>query len=170
MLGVILLYVGIVLINNGVARLFNINDKSVAIMNIFVGCLSLICNIIILVQGQFDGKMINFYLAGTGLLFAFTYLYAAFNTIFKLDTKLYGWYSLFVAINSIPAGMLCFNQFGGDWKMGVIWLLWGILWLTAFIECVLKKTLGKFVGYLSVFEGIFAAWIPGLLILIGLWN
>ena len=62
MLGVILLYVGIVLINNGVARLFNINDKSVAIMNILVGCLSLICNIIILVQGQFDGKMINFYL------------------------------------------------------------------------------------------------------------
>ncbi|KJU72015.1 AmiS/UreI family transporter [Clostridium baratii] len=170
MLGVVLLYVGIVLISNGMARLFNINDKSVAIMNIFTGGLSVICNIIVLVQGQFAGKPMNFYSAGTGLLFGFTYLYVAFNTLLKLDTRLYGWYSLFVAINSIPAGILCFKHFGGDWRMGIIWFLWGILWLTGFIECVLKKTLGKFVGYLGVFEGIVTAWIPGFLMLISLWN
>ena len=52
--------------------------------------------------------------------------------------------------------------------MAVIWILWGILWLTGFIENVLKKKL-KFVPYLAVFEGIVTAWIPGFLILTNLW-
>lgn len=171
MLGLVLLYVGIVLISNGIARLSNVSDKSVAVMNIFTGGLSVICNIIVIVHAKFTGEAMDFYAAATGLLFGFTYLYVACNTIFKLDTRLYGWYSLFVAINSIPCGILAFNHFGGDdWRMGIIWFLWGLLWLTGFIECVLKKPLGKFVGYLGVFEGIVTAWIPGFLMLINLWN
>lgn len=171
MLGVVLLYVAIVLISNGVARLSNVSDKSIAVMNIFTGGLSVICNIIVIVHAEFTGAQMDFYSAATGLLFGFTYLYVAFNTILKLDTRLYGWYSLFVAINSIPAGILCFKHFGGsDWRMGIIWFLWGILWLTGFIECVAKKPLGKFVGYLGVFEGIVTAWIPGFLMLINLWH
>lgn len=34
MLGVVLLYVGIVLINNGIARITNIDAKSAAVMNV----------------------------------------------------------------------------------------------------------------------------------------
>ena len=79
-------------------------------------------------------------------------------------------YSLFVAINTIPAGLLCITQgYGGNWIYGLIWWAWGILWLTAFIEINLKKPLGKFVGYLGVVEGIVTAWIPGFLMLVGMW-
>ena len=46
MLGVVLLYVGIVLINNGIARIANIDAKSAAVMNVFVGLLSITINII----------------------------------------------------------------------------------------------------------------------------
>ena len=46
MLGVVLLYVGIVLINNGIARITNIDAKSAAVMNVFVGLLSITINII----------------------------------------------------------------------------------------------------------------------------
>ena len=53
--------------------------------------------------------------------------------------------------------------------MSVIWLLWGVLWLTTFIEIILKRNLGKFVPYLAIFEGIVTAWIPGFLLLRGLW-
>ena len=53
--------------------------------------------------------------------------------------------------------------------MAIIWILWGILWLTGFIESVLKKEL-KFVPYLAIFEGIFTAWIPGFLMLTNLWK
>lgn len=169
MLGVVLLYVGIVLINNGIARITNIDSKSAAVMNVFVGLLSIIINIITIVHGDFIliDDIGDFYSAATGLLFGFTYLYVAVNSIFNLDNRLYGWYSLFVAINTIPAAWIDF-YINGDWKMAIIWILWGILWLTGFIENVLKKEL-KFVPYLAIFEGIFTAWIPGFLILTNLW-
>ncbi len=76
MLGVCLLFVGIVLINNGMCSLYNVDGKSTAIMNIFTGGLSLFINFVNLVQG-------NYYAAGTGLLFCFTYLFVAINKFFK---------------------------------------------------------------------------------------
>ena len=51
MLGVCLLFVGIVLINNGMCSLYNVDGKSTAIMNIFTGGLSLFINFVNLVQG-----------------------------------------------------------------------------------------------------------------------
>ena len=164
MLGVILLYVGMVLMSNGICRLTKIQDKSLVVMNIFTGGLGLILNIIAISIGVAQNAAYSWYYASaTGLLFAFTYLYTAINTIFDFDQRLYGWYSLFVAINTIPAGLLCFHWYG------IIWWLWGILWLTGFIETVLKKNLGSFVGWLGVIEGIITAWIPGFMMLTGVW-
>ena len=169
MLGVVLLYVGIVLINNGIARITGVDEKSASVMNVFTGILSVIINIIAIIHGDFENidSLGDFYSAATGLLFGFTYLFVAVNSIFNLDPRLYGWYSLFVAINSVPAAYIEFAV-NGDWRMAIIWILWGILWLTGFIETVLKKEL-KFVPYLAVFEGIFTAWIPGFLILTNFW-
>ncbi len=161
MLGVCLLYVGIVLINNGVCRLCNIDGKSAAVMNVFTGLLSMVINVLALIQG-------DFYAAGTGLLFGFTYLFAAANNIWKLNPLPFGVYSLFVAINTVPCAIITYQE--GDWKMAVIWILWGILWFTGFLEGTLKKNLGKFVPYLAIFEGIVTAWIPGFLLLRGMWN
>ena len=161
MLGIVLLYVGIVLINNGISRLCNIDEKSSAVMNIFTGSLAVIIDTVAVIQEEY-------YAVGTGLLFGFTYLFIAINSIFNLDKRPYGWYSLFVAINTIPCAYLSLTQ-ELDWRMSIIWVLWGILWLTAFIEIVLKKNLGKFVPYLAIFEGIITAWIPGFLMLVDRW-
>lgn len=172
MLGTILLYVGMVLMSNGFYRIEGMKDKSIAVMNIFTGGLGLILNIIAIGYGACANKgPAWFYASATGLLFAFTYLYTAINSIFNLDQRLYGWYSLFVAINSIPAGLLCIIKgYGGNWIYGIIWFAWGILWATGFIENNLHKNLGKFVGYLGVAEGILTAWIPGFLMLVGMWH
>ena len=174
MLGLILLYVAIVLISNGLARLYKIDPKSQAVMNYFTGGLSLIGNIIVIVHGEVTGQDANFYAAATGLLFGFTYLYVAINATFNLDQRLYSWYSLFVAINSVPAGIWCLMHGnitnGYSWAFAIIWWLWGVLWVTAFVENVMKKPLGNFVGYLAIFEGIFTAWIPGVMLLIGVWH
>lgn len=160
MLGVCLLYVGIVLINNGVCRLYNITGKSAAVMNIFTGGLSIVINILSLING-------DYYAAATGLLFGFTYLFTAFNQIYGLDMRPYGIYCLFVAINTIPCAIIDYQ--GGDAWMAIIWILWGVLWLTGFIECNMKKDLGKFVPVLAIAEGIVTAWIPGFLMLRGMW-
>ncbi|MBO6098405.1 MAG: hypothetical protein J6O87_03035, partial [Aeriscardovia sp.] len=85
--------------SNGLYGLGKIGDKSNVIMNFFTGGLGLILNIIALGYGACVGKpALWFYESATGLLFAFTYLYVALNKIFNLDGRLYGWYSLFVAI------------------------------------------------------------------------
>ena len=77
MLGVILLYVGMVLMSNGLHRLEGIPDKSNVVMNIFTGGLGLILNIIVIAYGACTGQGAEwFYGSATGLLFAFTYLYS----------------------------------------------------------------------------------------------
>lgn len=170
MLGIALLYVGIVLFTNGVSRLTKVDAKSVAVINFFVGGLSVVLNIVTLIHGEFaGGGTADFYAAGTGLLFGFTYLYIGFNGVFNLDQRPYGWYSLFVAINSVPAGILCVYQ-GHQWAMAIIWWLWGILWFTGWVETVGKKNLGQAVGWLAMFEGIVTAWIPAFLMLTNHWH
>ncbi|TLD83782.1 AmiS/UreI family transporter [Helicobacter trogontum] len=169
MLGLILLYVAIVLISNGICRISNIDGKTTAVMNIFVGLLSVVVNLIAIVHGDFNNDKSDFYAAATGLLFGFTYLFVACNNLFNLDVRAFGWYSLFVAINSIPAAYLSYQDDTLHILFAVIWLAWGFLWLTGFIECVMKIEL-KFTPYLAIFEGIFTAWIPAWLLLTGIWS
>ena len=174
MLGLVLLYASMALISNGIARVCNIDSRSQSVMNIFVGGLSLICNIIVIIHGEHLNNHADFYASATGLLFGFTYLYIGINGIFNLDQRLYGWYCLFVTINSVPIGLS--SLMNGEitthynWAFSVLWWLWGWIWFTAWIENVLKKPLGKSVGYISIFEGVVTAWIPGVLLLTGLWH
>ncbi|EJB82963.1 acid-activated urea channel [Helicobacter pylori Hp H-6] len=189
-----MLYVGIVLISNGICGLTKVDPKSTAVMNFFVGGLSIICNIVVItysalhptapVEGaediaQVSHHLTSFYGPATGLLFGFTYLYAAINHTFGLDWRPYSWYSLFVAINTIPAAILSHYSdmlddhkvlgiTEGDW-WAIIWLAWGVLWLTAFIENILKIPLGKFTPWLAIIEGILTAWIPAWLLFIQHW-
>lgn len=168
MLGVCLLFVGIVLINNGMCTLYKVDDKSAAVMNILTGLLSVFINAVNLVMG-------NYYAAGTGLLFGFTYLFVAFVKLEKLNAIPFAWFSTFVAVNAVIFGTIegvtGSSALGitADWRWAVIWYLWAILWATAFIEDICHKKLGKFVPLLQVFEGIITAWIPGVLMLIGKW-
>ncbi|MDO4279356.1 MAG: AmiS/UreI family transporter [Lachnoclostridium edouardi] len=168
MLAVCLLFVGIVLIQNGVCNLSGVDKKSAAVMNIFTGGLSLFINGVNLAQG-------NYYAAGTGLLFGFTYLFVAANGIFNLNPVPFAWFSIFVAVNAVIFGT--FEGFLGIPEWGIqpdirwagIWYLWAILWATAFIEDILGKKLGKAVPVLQVAEGIITAWVPGVLMLVGKW-
>ena len=168
MLGVCLLFVGIVLINNGICTLWKISPKAAAVMNIFTGGLSVVINVLSLVQG-------NYYAAGTGLLFGFTYLFVAINGIFDLDDRPFAVFSIFVAVNAVIFG--CVEGITGstalgitpDWRWAVIWWLWAVLWGSALFTGILKKKIGKQVAVLQIFEGVVTAWIPGVLMLLGMW-
>ncbi len=168
MLGVCLLFVGIVLINNGICTLCKIDGKSAAVMNILTGGLSVFINALNLAQG-------NYYAAGTGLLFGFTYIFVAFVKLGKLSPIPFAWFSTFVAVNAFVFGTIegvtGSSALGvtADWRWAVIWYLWAILWGSAFVEDICNKKLGKFVPALQVIEGVITAWIPGLLMIIGLW-
>ncbi|EOL46206.1 hypothetical protein RV11_GL000490 [Enterococcus phoeniculicola] len=161
MLGIGLLFVGITLICNGLGGLLGIHQKSLAVMNLFTGTLSFLCNMIYVIRG-------DYYEAGTGFLFAFTYLLVGVLYIYNLDMRIYGIFALFVAINTIPCAYISW-QIDGDPLFAIIWLLWGLLWATGFIEYVLHIHIGKPVLYFALFCGVFTTWIPGFLMLTNLW-
>ena len=168
MLGVCLLFVGIVLINNGMCTLYHVDGRSAAVLNIFTGGLSLFINFVNLVQG-------NYYAAGTGLLFCFTYLFVAVNKFLNASPIPFAWFSTFVAVNAVIFGTI--EGFIGsaalditpDLRWAGIWYLWAILWGTSFVEDICGKKLGKFVPCLQVFEGVVTAWIPGVMMLLQIW-
>ena len=168
MLGVCLLFVGIVLINNGACTLMKVDKKSASIMDMLLALLTLILNIISLVRGEY-------YAAATGFLFCFTYIFIVATDFFGADARPLGMFSTFVALNGIVCGIV--EGITGcaplgivpDIRWAVLWWLWSLLWGTSFFTCVLGKDLGKFVPFLQVFEGLFTAWIPGLLMIFGAW-
>ena len=159
---------GIVLINSGMCTFYKVDGKSAAVMNILTGGLSIFINAVNLVQG-------NYYAAGTGLLFGFTYLFVAFSKLLNLSPIPFAWFSTFVAVNAVVCGTIegitgsTALGITADWRWAVIWYLWAILWGTSFVEDIMGKKLGKFVPALQVFEGVVTAWIPGLLMMIGMW-
>ncbi|OTN89116.1 urea channel UreI [Enterococcus sp. 7E2_DIV0204] len=161
MLGVGLIFVAITLISNGYCGLAGVDKKSTGLINLMTGSLSFIINTIYLFKGAY-------YDAGTGYLFAFTYLMVGLIYVFNLDMRIYGIFAFFVAVNTIPAAYISYTV-DGDWRFALIWLSWGILWLTGFIEYVLKKEIGKPVLYFAIFEGVVTCWIPGLLMLTNNW-
>ena len=153
MLGVCLLFVGIVLINNGMCTLYKVDGRSAAVMNILTGGLSIFINAVNLVMG-------NYYAAGTGLLFGFTYIFVAFSKLWNLSPIPFAWFSTFVAVNAVVFGTI--EGVTGSAALNVT-----ADWRWAADIC--GKKLGKFVPCLQVFEGVVTAWIPGLLMLIGQW-
>ena len=181
MLGTCLLYVGAVLINNGYCGIAGVDGKSGAVMKIFAGLLGVIIqslnlfwgNILPTAQGSDAFASVStfqWYAAGTGFLFAFTYLWQAALALWDLDARPYGIYCLFVAINAVFCAYLSYINFDGDFRFTIIWLAWAVLWLTGTIEINLNKPLGNFTNWLAIFEGIFTAWIPGMMMIIGIWN
>ncbi|MCR4604560.1 MAG: hypothetical protein K5639_01005 [Eubacterium sp.] len=80
-------------------------------------------------------------------MFGFTYLFVAFIQIFDLDTRPFGVFSSFVAVNAVVFGVIegisGLSSLGitADWRMLIIWWLWAILWGSAFFTDILKKDL-----------------------------
>lgn len=160
MLGVSLFFIGAVLIVNGMGLAGRIEPRDAAPFNLLVGGLALFVNLLGLYRA--DGGS-GYFTAAGGLLFAFTYLYAAAVQWYGLKGVAMGWYCGFVAVSA-----LMFAAMETDMRMIVMWLLWSSLWLFFFIVQGLGRTL-RFLPVYTVFTGIASCWIPGALMLLGRW-
>ena len=165
MLGISMFFVGAILYLNGLWLLGKIEARAVAVFNLLVG---LLCAIMAL-QNHFTATALSHHLAtANSLLFAFTYLAVAFNCFFDLPGEGLGWFSLYVAVATIPN--MVYAALSGDLRFGFIWLLWGILWFCFFLSLVCQMSrIKKILPYLSIFIGLVSAGIPGYLMLWGYW-
>src|SRR4051812_49762977 len=90
-----LLYVGAVLVVNGLMLLGRVDAREAAPLNLFVGGMQVITPTYLIFT---SGGDVNTILAASGLyLFGFTYLYVGFNLLAGLDGTGLGWFSAFVA-------------------------------------------------------------------------
>jgi len=105
-------------------------------------------------------------------LFAMTYVLLGLQRIKNFDGRVVGWWCLFVVINvPLPAYQTFMS---GDFLLGLIWVVWGWLWLLFFILMGLRKGLesGLFnqVTVASmVFGFVCTLWIPSLYMINGWW-
>jgi len=173
-LGVYLIFVGIVLVLNGLSRFYNWDAKTTAFMNAITGGIIVIGSLINFAKNGFDDTS-GYLNVAAGFLFGITYIFIAANNLFKLDWRPFGWFSLFVTVFALYMAVL-FGIEGvrdgrtSDWLFVYLWTAWALLWLNGFLDIVAKmKSMSKIFPYLSIAEGIFAAFIPALLMLTNYW-
>lgn len=190
LLGVVLLYVGAVLVVNGIwligqARVAGaggagtadteahptfIQNREVIAINVFTGFVGVVAAVTLAVQGNSNEDLGSIRGAGYILLFAFTYLWVAYNSATNAGSHAFGWYCLFVALTAIPAAIFTFsNADGNDASiyLGIDWLAWSVLWGMFFVLLALDRPIARITGIVAVLEGIATAWIFGILLLEG---
>jgi putative amide transporter protein len=165
--GLALFWVGAVLCLNGLWLLDRIGDKEIAVIDIFVGGVTLLVSLYLAFGPGADLSSVKS--AALLLLFTFTYFWVAVNRYNGADGRGLGWFCLFVAITAIPVTFQTLHDATTTWGvwLGLCWAAWGILWLLFWVLLVMQRPIGKLVGAITVIEGILTGWLPGYLLLNG---
>lgn len=168
MLGFVLFFVGAVLCLNGLWLLGRIGDNEIAVIDYFVGGITLAASLYLAFGPNSDAASIK--AAAYTLLFSFTYFWVALNRSNGADGRGLGWFCLFVAITAVPVTLQSFGSAQTTWDIWFAWCwaAWGVLWLLFFVLLVLRRPIAKFVGGVTVAEGVLTGWLPGYLLLNGL--
>jgi putative amide transporter protein len=147
-----------------------LQGREVAVINIFTGFVGVVIALILLIQAAVQSNLASARGGGFILLFAFTYLWVAFNQVISGSGRAFGWYCLFVAITAVPAGIYTLQTAGGNpaavW-LGLNWFAWAILWALFFVLLALERPIGLLTGWVTLIEGIVTAWALGFAVLIG---
>lgn len=167
LLGLALFWVGAVLFVNGIWLLGGIDDREVVVVNVVSGLVALG-----VAFREAFGPGANPALvrdAALTMMFSTTYLWVAYNRLADVDGRGLGWFSLFVAITTVPValgGFAAAESLRDAW-LAVCWAVWGVLWLLYFFLLALKKPIQRTTGIVTLVTGILTGWLPGFLILDG---
>jgi hypothetical protein len=160
---------------------FFIQNREVAVLNIFTGFVGVAIATTYLVLGGTARlpavALPNIRAGGFILLFAFTYLWVAFNQYLGAGGRAFGWYCLFVAITAIPAGVFVFQSpilnTAAIW-LGVDWFAWAFLWALFWAVLALDRPLSRvavplaiFTGAVAIVEGFGTSWAFAIALLEG---
>lgn len=168
-LGMGLIYVGFVLVINGLWLLGYGEGRDVAIMNFFTGGVTFL----IAMWWAFGGiggqasEGTAFNAAGT-LLFSFTYIWVGINAHRGLeDQRALGWYCILVTVVAIPTGWLVWQI--GDIGLALLWWVWAILWATFWVLLGLERSkYTKPIAWFTILVGLVSG-AAGYLMGAGLW-
>jgi hypothetical protein len=157
------------------AHPFFIQNREVAILNIFTGFIGLAIAIAYVVAGNSarlpSVGLVSIRAGGAILLFAFTYLWVAYNQYANAGGRALGWYSAFVAITAIVFGVYQVQNTPGSntadlWLAGN-WFAWAVLWAMFFALLTLELPIARITGWVAILEGAGTAWALAIALLWG---
>src|SRR6201988_2583201 len=127
LLGLALFWVGAVLCLNGIWLLGKIGDREIAVIDVFVGFVTLLVSLYLAFGPGANAATIK--AAALTLLFTFTYFWVAWNRWNGADGRGLGWFCLFVAITCAPIALQSFVAAHTLWDywLAISWLSWGVL-------------------------------------------
>jgi putative amide transporter protein len=160
-----LLFVGVVLLVNGLVTLDVVPPRSAALLNIFVGTMQVVLPTIILIQQGSDPAVLNS--VWPTYLFGVTYLYYGLGIYLNLEPEGLGWFSAFVAVLAVYHGVLAVSS---DPVFAVVWFTWAAMWTLFFLLMALGKSgLTRFTGWFLVWLGIPTCTVTALFLFKGHW-
>ena len=168
LVGFALFWVGAVLCLNGIWLLGKIGDREIAVIDVFVGFVTLLVALYLAFGPGANAATIK--AAALLLLFTFTYFWVAWNRWNGADGRGLGWFCLFVAITCVPVFLETLANAHSVWDvwLGISWASWGVLWFLFFLILALGRTnLTRVTGVLCSLQGVYTGWIPGYLLLSG---
>jgi hypothetical protein len=160
---------------DGEAHPLFIQNREVAILNIFTGFIGVAIAVTFIVDGGLAKDpavgLASIRNGGAILLFAFTYLWVAYNQYANAGGRALGWYSLFVAITAIVFGVYTVQATPGTntadlWLAGN-WFAWAVLWAMFWLLLSLERPIATITGWVAILEGAGTAWALAIALLWG---
>lgn len=165
-----LLFIGSVLVLNGLSLLQIIGPQATAPINLFVGLFTLGVALQAVLPASSAGTPSIFVGAAGFLLFAFTYLYVAMNNFFDMPGGGLGWYCGWSVLGSSLLAVVNFATPDGA-RAGWLWISWAGLFAAFFVIAALDKVRWvRPTGVYAILHGFFSTGIPGAMQLTGHWN
>jgi hypothetical protein len=158
-----------------------IQNREVAILNIFTGVIGFAIALTYIVVGngfatsarpvEAASSQLNILVGGTVLLFAFTYLWVAYNQYANAGGRALGWYSAFVAVTAIVFGVYTVQNTPdsntADLWLAANWFAWAILWAMFFALLTLELPIARITGWVAILIGIGTSWALAIALLWG---
>lgn len=165
----------------GEAHPLFIQNREIAILNIFTGFIGVAIAITYIVAGSGPSNSplpavaaagnASIRAGGAVLLFAFTYLWVAYNQYANAGGRALGWYSAFVAVTAVVFGVYTFTDAptlntATIW-LGVDWFAWAVLWGMFFALLSLDLPIARITGWAAVIVGVGTSWALAIALLWG---
>ena len=150
-----------------------LQNREVAILNIFTGFIGLVIAVTFIVDGGTARipavGLPSIRAGGVILLFAFTYLWVAYNQYANAGGRGLGWYSAFVSVTAIVFGIYTVQNTPGSntadlWLAGN-WFAWAVLWGMFWALLTLELPIARITGWVAILEGAGTSWALAIALL-----
>lgn len=172
MSNVALLFVGAVLLINGLVFLGRVDGKAAIPINLLAGS-TLVLNALVLVMSvepESPAATATTFSAAGFTLFGFTYLTVAMNSLLGGSGQALGWYCGWAMVIAAVLALINFSN-GTAPQMGWLWASWALLFASFFLALIVPGAWWTTsAGVLAVAQGFTTATIPALMMIAGSWD